>query len=59
MEEHTAFAMETIKRPNAVIANEVMHLNTSVGKVGQLAEEARVAFRYYVAPFVPEVEHVA
>ena len=56
---HSALVLQITVRPNVVVSGEVVHLNAHVGKLRQLAEEARVALGHRITPLIPEVEHVA
>ena len=59
MKNHPTFLLQVSIRPDVVVANEIMHLDTAVGQFGQFAKEACVSLGNNMAVFIPEVEHVA
>ena len=56
---YSALLLQVVVGPDVVVAGEVVHLHTHVGKLRELAQKASVATRHHILVFIPEVEHVA
>lgn len=57
--DDTALLRQVVLAPDVMIANEKMHLHSSVRQLGQFAQETDMALRHDLTELKPIVEHVA
>src|SRR5690606_23277589 len=49
---------EVIPHPQVVVAGKHFYGNAHIGQLGQLAQEARISFRYDILIFEPDIKEV-
>ena len=59
MQHYATLLLQITIHPQIVVTREIMHLNPHIGQFRQFAKEARIALRYDIFIFIPEIKHVA